>query len=64
MSERVLLKLGGSVVTEKDAEGVIAEGALHRIAGEIAQRKHLPLIIVHGGARGRPEAHLFRIGEE
>jgi isopentenyl phosphate kinase len=64
MSERVLLKLGGSVVTEKDAEGVIAEGALHRIAEEIALRKRLPLIIVHGaGSCGHPEAHLFRIGE-
>jgi isopentenyl phosphate kinase len=64
MSERVLLKLGGSVVTEKGAEGVIAEGALHRIAREIARRKQLPLVIVHGaGSCGHPEAYRFRIGE-
>ena len=62
MSERVLLKLGGSVVTEKGAEGVIAEDALRRIAREISLRKHHPLIVVHGaGSCGHPEAHRFGI---
>jgi isopentenyl phosphate kinase len=62
MSERVLLKLGGSVVTEKGVEGVIAGDALPRIAREISLRKHLPLIVVHGaGSCGHPEAHRFSI---
>jgi len=64
MSDRVLLKLGGSVVTEKGIEGMIAEGALHRIAGEIARRKQLPLVVVHGaGSCGHPEARRFHINE-
>ena len=57
MPEPVLLKLGGSVLTRKDSEGEIREEMIDRIGREIAARKNLPLLIIHGaGSCGHPEA--------
>ena len=57
MSERVLLKLGGSVITEKGKEGVIRSDAIEKIAKTLAEQKDLALMVVHGaGSCGHPEA--------
>ena len=64
MPEPVLLKLGGSVLTEKGGPGRIRRENLHMISQEIAVHCHFPLLIVHGaGSCGHPEAHRFRIME-
>jgi isopentenyl phosphate kinase len=47
-TEPVILKLGGSAITEKGAyEGVVKEDALLRIAKEVSQYRG-KMIIVHG----------------
>ncbi len=60
MPEPVLLKLGGSILTRKESEGEIREEILDRIGKEIAARKNLPLLIIHGaGSCGHPEARKY-----
>jgi isopentenyl phosphate kinase len=61
-----ILKLGGSVITRKEAEKpTINHDNLERIAREIAQAKNQKLIIVHGaGSYGHPYAKKYGIGEE
>jgi isopentenyl phosphate kinase len=62
MSERVLLKLGGSVITGKGGDCIINYAGLKQIAGEIATRDDLSLLLVHGaGSCGHPEAHQYGI---
>ncbi|MBR1368504.1 uridylate kinase [Methanocalculus chunghsingensis] len=62
MSKTIVLKLGGSVITEKQNPGVIHTTRLQAIAETIAHHRDLPLIIVHGaGSCGHPEAHQYRI---
>ena len=62
MSERVLLKLGGSVVTEKAKAGAIDEGRILSIAREIAKRPEKEYLLVHGaGSCGHPEAKAYGI---
>ncbi|HDS63605.1 MAG TPA: isopentenyl phosphate kinase family protein [Methanofollis liminatans] len=62
--EITLLKLGGSVVTDKGGSGAIDHARLAEIAGVIAQRPEQRLIIVHGaGSCGHPEAKHYRIQE-
>ncbi|MCP1662251.1 MAG: uridylate kinase [Methanocalculus sp. MSAO_Arc1] len=62
MTNTVVLKLGGSVITEKEHAGIIDHGRLRTIAEAIAASRGLPLIIVHGaGSCGHPEAHRFGI---
>ncbi|MEI6292399.1 MAG: isopentenyl phosphate kinase [Methanomicrobiales archaeon] len=62
MSERVLLKLGGSVITDKAADGIIRSDAIERIAETIAGRKGKSLVIVHGaGSCGHPEASRYQV---
>lgn len=62
MSERVLLKLGGSVITDKAAGGVIRSDEIERIAQTIAGRKGKSLVIVHGaGSCGHPEASRYQV---
>jgi isopentenyl phosphate kinase len=64
MPETVLLKLGGSVLTRKDREGEIREETLDRIGREIASRKNLPLLIIHGaGSCGHPEARKYGLAD-
>ncbi len=61
MSERVLLKLGGSVITDKASAGVIRTDEIERIANTIAMRTGISLVIVHGaGSCGHPEASRYR----
>ena len=62
MSERILLKLGGSVVTGKGGDCIINHAGLREIASEIATRDDLSLLLVHGaGSCGHPEAHSYGI---
>jgi isopentenyl phosphate kinase len=62
MSERVLLKLGGSVITDKAADGIIRSDEIERIAEIIARRKGISLVIVHGaGSCGHPEASRYHV---
>jgi isopentenyl phosphate kinase len=62
MSERILLKLGGSVVTEKGRASAIDEGRVLSIAWEIGKRPEKEYLLVHGaGSCGHPEAHEYGI---
>jgi isopentenyl phosphate kinase len=62
MNKTVVLKLGGSVITEKQSAGVINHTRLHEIAKTLASYRDLPLIIIHGaGSCGHPEAHRYAI---
>jgi len=64
MPEPVLLKLGGSVLTEKGSPGTIRWENLAMISREIAGHQSIPLLIVHGaGSCGHPEAHRFQLME-
>jgi isopentenyl phosphate kinase len=64
MSERILLKLGGSVITDKSADCVINYGQLSLVASEISRVNTNPLVIIHGaGSCGHPEAKHYRLDE-
>jgi isopentenyl phosphate kinase len=64
MSDTVLLKLGGSVLTRKGVEGEIRHDILDAVGREIGSRKDIPLLIVHGaGSCGHPEAHRYGLME-
>lgn len=60
----IILKLGGSVITKKDAEEpLIDHHNLSRISSEIADSSYDELIIVHGaGSFGHPSAKKYEIG--
>jgi len=65
MNDLVLLKLGGSIITDKssDDDCVVDHQRLKRISREIADRG-MTLIIVHGaGSCGHPQAQRFRLNE-
>jgi len=47
----LVLKLGGSLVTEKRGEGGVREEALRRVGRALSELSGRPLIIVHGGGR-------------
>jgi len=59
-----ILKIGGSVLTRRDAEDkLVREDVLQRIVSEVAPRKE-GLILVHGaGSFGHPEAEAYRLSE-
>ncbi|HXX55367.1 MAG TPA: isopentenyl phosphate kinase [Methanoregula sp.] len=63
MSERLLLKLGGSVITDKSAECAVNREALATVADAIAgARKGDGIVIVHGaGSCGHPEAKRYHL---
>jgi len=53
----VVLKLGGSVVTEKDQPETVADERLARLAGAVADGGVTDLVVVHGGGSfGHPHA--------
>lgn len=60
----IILKLGGSVITKKEAEEPLIDcDNLNRISGEIAESSFDRLIIVHGaGSFGHPFAKEYEIG--
>ncbi len=62
MNETVVLKLGGSVITDKSGDCTIDHVRLRGIAEEIARGRATALVIVHGaGSCGHPEARRYRI---
>jgi isopentenyl phosphate kinase len=63
-SELVILKLGGSVITNKSKISTPNLHAMKRLAGEVARAKVSPLILVHGGGSyGHPKAKAYRISD-
>jgi isopentenyl phosphate kinase len=62
MSERILLKLGGSVITDKNADCVINHDQLSLVASAISRAGTRDMVIVHGaGSCGHPEAKRYRL---
>jgi len=62
MSDPVILKLGGSVITDKGADCSINREALVGIAKAIAGAHAAQIVIVHGaGSCGHPEAHRYHL---
>ncbi len=62
----IILKLGGSVITKKDAtEPTLNHKNLDRISKEISESSYDKLVIVHGaGSFGHPFAQKYGIGNE
>ena len=62
MSERILLKLGGSVITDKKTECAINHDQLSSVASAIFRAGTNGLVIIHGaGSCGHPEAKRYRL---
>jgi isopentenyl phosphate kinase len=63
MDEKIiLLKFGGSIITDKAGSGAVDHARLAALAGEIARRPDLRLVLVHGaGSCGHPEAARYHI---
>lgn len=61
---RIVLKLGGSVVTDKSGDCAIRSDRIGECAGEIARRPGIQLVLVHGaGSCGHPQAHRHRLDQ-
>ncbi|MDD1669424.1 MAG: isopentenyl phosphate kinase family protein [Methanomicrobiales archaeon] len=59
---RVVLKLGGSVVTDKAGDCAIRRDRIAECAVEIARRPGIQVALVHGaGSCGHPQAHRHRL---
>lgn len=65
MSDKpTVLKLGGSVITDKKKPATPNSEAIERLANEISQANLLSLILVHGGGSfGHPVAKQYKINE-
>jgi isopentenyl phosphate kinase len=62
MSDRMMLKIGGSVITDKSGDCAINLGQLASIAAAVADSRVTGLVIVHGaGSCGHPEAKRYRL---
>lgn len=60
----VILKLGGSVITQKEKPLTPNGEAINRLAHEISRANVSSLVIVHGGGSfGHPIAKMYRINE-
>lgn len=65
MKETVILKLGGSIITDKSGDCRIKQDRLAEIAAILAERENFRIILIHGaGSCGHPEAkqHHLDIG--
>ncbi len=59
----ILVKIGGSVITEKAVDGSIRYDEIDSLAKTLAQAGE-PLVVVHGaGSLGHPEAKRYHIAE-
>jgi isopentenyl phosphate kinase len=59
---RIVLKLGGSVVTDKAGDCAIRTDRIAACAGEISRRPEVPIVLVHGaGSCGHPQAYRHRL---
>jgi len=64
MSERLILKLGGSVITDKSADCAVNRGRLASVAGAIAGVRTGGLLMIHGaGSCGHPEAKRYHLDQ-
>ncbi|WAC04764.1 MAG: isopentenyl phosphate kinase [Methanoregula sp.] len=62
MSDRVMLKLGGSVITDKSGDCAINHAQVADIALAVAENPVPGLVIVHGaGSCGHPEAKRYHL---
>jgi len=62
MSDRVIIKLGGSILTDKSADCAINRKSLATIAAAVAAAGTEGIVIVHGaGSCGHPEAKRYRL---
>jgi isopentenyl phosphate kinase len=62
MSERLILKLGGSVITDKSADCAVNRARLGSIAGAIAEARVEGILVIHGaGSCGHPEAKRYHL---
>jgi isopentenyl phosphate kinase len=62
MSDCLMLKIGGSVITDKGADCAINHESLASCAAAVAGCRVTGLVIVHGaGSCGHPEAKRFRL---
>ena len=62
MSDRIILKLGGSVITDKGADCRVNHAVLSGIAAAIAGAPTTGIVVVHGaGSCGHPEARKYRL---
>ena len=62
MSERLILKLGGSVITDKSAGCAVDKARLASIASAIAGARAGGIIVIHGaGSCGHPEAKSYHL---
>ncbi len=60
----IILKLGGSLITDKSQQFKVRREVLERIAGEIKEGAKEKLIIVHGGGSfGHPVADRYKLQE-
>jgi len=62
MSERILVKLGGSVITDKKTDCAINHDQLSFVASAISRAGTGGIVIIHGaGSCGHPEAKRYRL---
>ena len=62
MSDRVILKLGGSVITDKGADCIVNREQIAAIATAIAGVQNNGTVVIHGaGSCGHPEAHRYHL---
>jgi isopentenyl phosphate kinase len=62
MAERLMVKLGGSVITDKSGACAVDGERLSAVADAIAAHSGTQMVIVHGaGSCGHPEASRYRI---
>jgi len=60
----IVLKLGGSAITDKEKEKTSNLQAIERLANEISRAKVASLVLVHGGGSfGHPAAKRYKISE-
>ena len=62
MSDRILIKLGGSVITDKKTDCAINHDQLSFVASAISRAGTGGIVIIHGaGSCGHPEAKRYRL---
>jgi len=62
MSERLILKLGGSVITDKSADCAVNREQLASVASAIAGAQPGGIVVIHGaGSCGHPEAKRYHL---
>jgi isopentenyl phosphate kinase len=62
MTDIVILKIGGSIVTDKSGDCAIDNARLDEIAAQVATRRAEGLVLIHGaGSCGHPQARQYHI---